>query len=95
MLETLKTGDLCYYDSMNGLIPALVLSITGRSGRCGSDQTVRLKLTAARAGYKRGEVLEVWGLHAVPRKAVRRNNYQARIRPYNVQCDAEQNQGEE
>ncbi len=87
MLETLKTGDLCYFDSMSGLIPARVLSITGRSGRCGSDQTVRLQLTAARPGYKRGEVLETWGLHAVPRKSVRQHGYQWRIRPYDVRCD--------
>ena len=77
---TLTNGSLAYYDCFAGLIPCKVLSITGTSGMCGSDQQVTFKLTASRGAYKRGEVLNSWGLHVVPRGAVRGN----RIRSYQV-----------
>ena len=80
-MNTLKTGDLAYYDSFAGLIPCKVLAITGRSGRCGSDQSVTVKLTAKRGAWKAGETIHAWGLHVCPRGSVRGN----RIKPYNVE----------
>lgn len=89
-MNTLKTGDLAYFDCFAGLIPCKVTSIVGLSGPCGSNQNVTVILTAARGAYRKGESLTSWGLHIVPRKAVRAlrsRNCSPRILPYNVQCD--------
>lgn len=80
----LKTGDLAALDTFAGAIPCKVLSITGTSGRCGSDQGVTVRLTAARGAYKRGEVLTAWGLHVVPRQCIRG----MRVLPYDVEVTA-------
>jgi hypothetical protein len=87
---TLKSGDLAYFDSFAGLIPCKVVSISGTSGRAGSDQTATVRLTAGRGAFKQGELHTGWALHYVPRKAVRglrSRNCSARIGPYSVQCD--------
>lgn len=80
---TLKTGDLAFYDTFAGMIPCKVIGITGRSGPAGSNQTVRFQITAKRGAYKRGEILERWGLHVCPRGAV----HGQRIRFYCVEAD--------
>ncbi len=80
---TLRSGDLAYFDSFAGLIPCKVLAITGQSGNAGSMQDVKIKLTSDRGAYKRGEVLDYWGLHVCPRGAVHGN----RIRCYRVEVD--------
>ena len=66
-----------YYDSINGLLPCRVLEITGKSGLASTAQRVRLKISY---GSRRGEIVECFGLHLVPRHAVRRN----RIIPYEL-----------
>ena len=90
--RVLKTGDLAYFDCFAGLIPCKVLAITGSHGAAStgfasSSQTVRFKLTARRGAYRRGEVLESFGLHVVPRGAVRRLQSGERIRPYMVEVE--------
>jgi hypothetical protein len=81
-IQTLKTGDLAYYDSMRGCLPVKVLSIVGPSGNPSSEQKVTVRFTGNRI-FKRGETLEAWGLHVLPRKSVHGN----RIRHYMVQGD--------
>lgn len=87
MTLTLKTGGLAYFDSFAGPVPCKVLSITGTSGKAGSDQTVTVRFTAARGAYRSGETRTEWGLHIVPRRALYQRSGQFRILPYNVQCD--------
>lgn len=87
-IKPLRSGDLAYVDSFAGLIPCKVISITGNSGRCGSDQSVTVKLTANRGAYKRGQTLVEWGWHIIPRYAVMKNGYQFRILPYDVEADS-------
>jgi hypothetical protein len=76
----LKTGCKAYLDSFNGLIPAVVVSVTDM-------WNVKLRLTASRAAYKRGEVIETNSLHAVPREAVHVRSGQYRIGFYRTQVD--------
>jgi hypothetical protein len=82
-MSTLKTGDLAFYDCFGGPVPCKVLSIEGPSGPASSEQSVRVRLTATRGPWRRGEELQHWGLHVVPRDALRGN----RILPYSVQAD--------
>lgn len=82
-IQTLKTGDLAYFDTFSGCIPCKVVKITGESGSAASSQAVVVVLTAGRGAYKRGERHAAWGLHVAPRKSVKGN----RIRFYNVQVD--------
>jgi hypothetical protein len=81
----LRTGDLAYFDSLCGVIPCRVLSIRGESGPASSASTARIELTAARPGYPKGEELEVWTLHVVPRAAYFPRRYGARICYYTVE----------
>lgn len=81
---TLKSGQLAYLDSFAGAIPCKVLSITGTSGRAGSDQTATVRLTAGRGAYKRGEVLTYWGMYVIPRQCLRGN----RVLGFDVEVDA-------
>ena len=83
-METLRTGDLAYYNSFSGLIPCKVTKITGPFGFAGSEQNVTFTLTANRGPYRRGESLTQWALHVVPRKSVRVTGGQYRIRCYQV-----------
>jgi len=86
-MNELKVGDKAYFDSMAGLIPCKVLSITGPSGIASSRQQVQFRITTAkfeRYGYKRGEVMSEWALHVVPRRNVSFRKYGARIRAYQV-----------
>lgn len=39
-METLRTGDLAYFDSFCGLIPCKVLRMQGISGGANSTQTI-------------------------------------------------------
>ena len=84
-METLKVGDLAYWDSFAGLVPCKVMSIEGTSGIASTAQRVEFTLTAARKPYKRGELQEASALHVVPRKSVR-GQYRNRIAPYFVQA---------
>jgi hypothetical protein len=90
-METLRTGDLAFFDSMRGLIPCRVESIAGASGPASSAQTVRIVVTKDCGAWKRGEHWTASGLWVVPRKSVRKPQGSAflRIRRYSVECDAE------
>jgi hypothetical protein len=77
----LKTGTKVYFDTFAGLIPAHVEAVTDL-------WTVKLKLTATRGAYKRGEVIETNALHAVPRKTVFVRCGQYRIGFYKTEIDA-------
>lgn len=80
-METLKTGDLAFFDSLSGLVPCKVISITGKSGPASALQAVRFKLTVSRGRYKRGEVLSSSALHVCPRWSV----HHQMIRQYQVE----------
>ena len=82
-MNTLRTGDLAYYDSFTGLIPCKVLSIHGSSGVASTAQRVEVRLTAKRGGYDIGERVTTAGLHVVPRNSANRSR---RIPPYLVEC---------
>jgi hypothetical protein len=83
----LKAGDLAFFDAHEaGPIPCKVVSIKGTSGPAGSMQDVTFKLTATRGAWKAGEQLTRWGLHVLPRKALRGN----RILPYWVEAAGDQ-----
>lgn len=86
---TLRTGMLAYFDSLRGLVPCRVLSVSGFPGRASTAQTVEIKITADCPGWKRGEHWTTNGLHAVPRRAIRRGKIHARILPYSVEVDAD------
>lgn len=86
-METLKSGDLAFYDGLTGLIPCKVLSIKGPSGNASSGQSISIRITARAYGYTKGETMYgIWGLHVIPRKSVN-GRYRNRIRPYQVQSD--------
>jgi hypothetical protein len=90
-METLKTGDLAYYDSATqGLVPCRVLAVSGKSGICGTGQRVRVKMTAERGqAFVVGYETEAASLYVIPRKSVYvpRGCIFPRVRPYLVQCD--------
>lgn len=81
-VHNLTVGCLAYFDSFEGLVPCWIMSITGPTGTPSTAQRVTVKLTANRGCYKRGEILTAWGLHVIPRGAVRRSKYGITIRPY-------------
>lgn len=58
----------CYLDSFSGLVPAIALELIPPDGF--NSARVRMRLTANRGAYRRGEIVETSILHAVPRKAV-------------------------
>ena len=88
-METLKTGSLAYFDTFAGIIPCKVLKIERLTDAipknyvASSSTLATIKLTATRGAYKRGEILQEWSLHVIPRKAVKGN----RIKSYRVQVD--------
>lgn len=73
-----------YFDSFNGLIPVKVLKITGTSGIASTAQRCTLEVTATRAGYRKGETIETFGLHLVPWQAVKATKFSTYIRPYEL-----------
>lgn len=83
-MAALKTGDLCYYDSLTCLIPGKAVAI--KKDHNGSLQ-VTILVTADRGCYKRGETIETSDKWAIPRKAVRLSKLGSTIRPYTVLAD--------
>jgi len=83
---TLRTGDLAYYDTFTALVPCRIQSIHGfsGSGTPSTNQIIRVRLTASRGAYRRGETFETNGLHAIPRGAVYTSGGRFRIRAYQV-----------
>jgi len=83
---TLKTGMLSYYESFQcGLLPCCVTGISGRSGMPSTTQRVTVKLTADRSPFKRGDVIETFGFHVIPRKSVHKRGYHYVIWAYTVE----------
>jgi hypothetical protein len=82
---TLKRGILAYLDSFAGLIPCKVIDVWRLRGIA----EARVKLTASRGPYKRGEILIDTVLHVIPRPCVSRRKYSSAILPYHVQTDVE------
>lgn len=85
----LRSGMLAYLDTLTaGLIPCKVLSVRGKSGNPSSAAVCNVRFTASRGTFKRGEVWTgEWSLHVVPRDAVKRRKYGARIGRYTVEAD--------
>jgi hypothetical protein len=89
-LEIVRTGDLVFVDAFrSGLLPAKVLKIErvpvpNAPNDAYTQWQVTVRLTAARPGYKRGEVLVKTGTSQVesivPRKTVRIVDGKYRIR---------------
>ena len=65
-------GELAYWDTFAGLVPCKVLEI--RSNEL-DRLSLRVKLTATRGAYKRGEVAWVRSRAIVPRGSVRTRNH--------------------
>jgi len=87
----LRSGMTALFDSMAGMIPVKVLSITGESGAPSSRQEVKARVTRDTGGYKKGEVLSEWGLRIVPRAAFSARRHGARITYYTVEVDRAHN----
>lgn len=80
-LPTLRVGELAFLDSFAGLVPCRVLAIGDASEAL---RSVRVKVTATRGAYRRGEEVESNVLNVCPREAVRRRKHGAVILPYLV-----------
>lgn len=65
-----KTGQLAFLD-VAYLVPCKVLAVLeSGNGLRSLNGKVKVKLTATRGAYKRGEVLEYTADHVIPRKHV-------------------------
>lgn len=86
-MTALTCNSLAFFDSFAGLIPCRVSSIRGQSGDASTAQRVTFTLTASRGAYKRGETLQSFALHVVPRVCVVRHKYHTIILPYVVEVE--------
>lgn len=68
----MKVGDKVYYDSMQGIVPAVVLAVDGND--------VKLRFTATRGAFKKGMVDVYSARHVVLRSQVHVRGGQYRIR---------------
>lgn len=82
-MEILKTDSKAYFDSFSGLIPCKVLSVV--KGEFGIK--VKVKLTKGQGSYKKFEKITESSLHIIPRKSIKYYGGNARILPFNVECD--------
>lgn len=95
----LKAGSLAFYDTMSGLVPVKVNSIKPYEGSFhlvhksqqfpnapSTAQWVNFTVTADHGPWKKGEIIEAFGLNVCPRKAVKHRQYSSTIRAYQVQC---------
>jgi hypothetical protein len=72
-MHVLRVGCLAYLDSFAGLVPCKVLSIDGtpyRDGVPSTQQHCRFVITDALGAYRKGEVLDTYVLHVVPRPSI-------------------------
>lgn len=83
-MNTLRVGDLAFFDSFSGMIPCKVTAITGQSGIASTAQSVTATLTESRGAWKQGEQIMLPAIHIVPRASVRYRYGIARIQPYKV-----------
>jgi hypothetical protein len=87
-MNTLKTGSEAYYDSFAGLIPCRVDAVSGTSGPGSTRQIIRATITRTCMPYRKGDQVEVTGLHVIPANAIRRRQRNATaIAPFNVEAD--------
>ena len=93
-MDTLKTGEVAYYDAMAGALKCKVLSIKPRLGResqtgllvrPSSDILVDFEFLETAGGYKKGEKGQVWSLFVVPHKSYLKLSIH--IKSYQVQVD--------
>lgn len=75
MTDTLYRDDLAYVDAFR--VPLIPCKVLGASPEANS---ARVRLTAARPGYRRGEVLDVRTSHIIPRGNVRTVRGSIRVR---------------
>jgi len=84
MTETTNTypaGTLAYIDSFCGLIPCKVIEVTQERNFAGSLLTFcKVKVTARRPGFLRGEIANHDALYIIPRNHVYTRCGQFRIR---------------
>jgi hypothetical protein len=66
----LQAGSMAFLDTFSGQVPCKVLSVSGDStgNVCAPSPTVKVKLTAARGAYRKGETIESTGFHVYPRQ---------------------------
>lgn len=77
----LRVGSLAYFDSLGGAVPCKVISIFLVRG----TPHVRVKFTATRGAFKRGEGWTAFSHNVVPRAAFHKRRYGARIGYYTVE----------
>lgn len=78
-----RAGELAYYDTFSGLIPCKVIEvILWGSGKTIQSGKVKIKLTADRQAYKRGEILEVTADNVIPRNHIRTSSGKYKINVY-------------
>lgn len=80
-MKQFTVGALAYYDGTRCLIPCKVLEVVspGGIGHGVTRGELKVKVTAARPGYARGEVISVSPTDTVPRSSVRFRKYSTRI----------------
>jgi hypothetical protein len=83
----LRSGMVARYDGLRGLVCVRVLSITGTSGPCSTEQRVAFRVTREAHGWSVGDIRECFALHVIPVAAVHRRRYSTTIRRYRVECD--------
>jgi len=82
--NTLAKSLPAYFDGFNGLIPCVVTAITGTSGAPSTEQRVTLQVRRNGRGYRAGELIECFALHAIPHGAILRRKYSTSIGAYSV-----------
>jgi hypothetical protein len=98
-IPVLKTGCKAYYDSLRGLVPVVVRSVTRPPGSVGpefffqngtGDSRVRVSamVSSDAAGYRKGEIFSYDSIKIVPQDAVYCQQHHPRIAAYSVAFDA-------
>ena len=89
VVPMLRVGKAAYYDSMGGVIPCKIDSISSErpeDTRPASFQQVTATITETVGAYRKGQKLTGWGLHFFPRAALGRGQHTLYIKPYRVQA---------
>ena len=77
MRQEHRAGELAYWDTFAGLVPCKVLAIV-QDGKT-LTLNARIRLTADRGPYKRGEITLVRASHVAPRSSIRKRKHGTRI----------------
>lgn len=92
-MHTLKTGSRAYFDSMGGLVPVRILSITAPTttptfdltlGGVSTSVMVRAQITEDSGPYKEGEVIATPATYVFPTSALKKVGYSLFVQPYEV-----------